>query len=99
MNKSDSCTAICKLCDKLLASEKNLKLHIAKIHAKKTNVVCEHCAKTIKSTNIKNHVKEMHDNYVETHCPECGKAFPRQKAMYYHLRNVHRKPAFKKKSP
>ena len=79
----------CNLCPKILANKRYLKLHILNKHSEETKVVCEYCAKDVKSTNIKNHIKEMHTNVVESKCPICGKVFPRKKPMTDHMRRVH----------
>jgi len=79
----------CPICGKVFPRKKPLSDHIRRVHSEETRVVCQYCAKDVKSTNIKNHIKEMHTDVQDTACPICGKVFPRKKPMTDHLRLVH----------
>ena len=79
----------CPVCDKVFPRKKPMIDHMRRVHTEETRVVCQFCAKDVKSTNIKNHIKEMHTDVRETKCPICDKVFPRKKPMTDHMRLVH----------
>jgi len=79
----------CPVCEKVFPRKKPMIDHMRRVHTEETRVVCQFCAKDVKSTNIKNHIKEMHTDVRETKCPICDKVFPRKKPMTDHMRLVH----------
>jgi len=79
----------CPICEKVFPRKKPMIDHMRRVHTEESRVVCQFCAKDVKSTNIKNHIKEMHTDVRETKCPICDKVFPRKKPMTDHMRLVH----------
>lgn len=96
---SSATTQSCKLCNKVLASERLLKIHLRMVHK---HVECEYCAvvfETVKALN--KHIRKIHTDKPQpaTHpakkkptertCEFCGRQFTQNQTLQTHRKAVH----------
>ena len=83
----------------MLASYKDLKAHVERIHEGKKNAKCDICGKMLfKSNDLRRHVAHVHDGlktgtsgYEGATCELCNKHFVQKAYLKFHIRSVHEK--------
>jgi len=79
---------LCKFCGYSAHQEKELKEHIASIHEKRKDVLCNECGDAFASArHLKRHIDREHSTRVYV-CPQCSKEFNTRENLYKHLQ-VH----------
>ena len=77
----------CEQCEKSFTLERNLKLHIERVHANfpfYSTFNCHQCEKSFKlKGNLTWHQKEQHSD-IKFSCPSCGKSFVRKSQQEQH---------------
>ena len=81
----------CGQCEKSFTLERNLKLHIERVHAHFpffSTFNCNQCGKFFKlKGDLKRHQKEQHGDGEMFSCPSCRKCFERKSNQERHSKN------------
>uniref|UniRef100_A0A182QXA3 C2H2-type domain-containing protein n=1 Tax=Anopheles farauti TaxID=69004 RepID=A0A182QXA3_9DIPT len=82
----------CTVCQKVLAGEQGLKLHMQKIHGKDTSQVCPTCGKDFRCmVSLARHIK-AHLGLVtveRVQCDQCAKWFEGKQNLRNHIKAIH----------
>ena len=84
----------CEICNEVCITMKNLAIHIATKHCKKTpekRFVCFYCNSVTRptATLLGYHILNKHFNQPLFPCPQCGKGFDRKPCLASHIRYNH----------
>ncbi|XP_044744053.1 zinc finger protein OZF-like [Chrysoperla carnea] len=79
---------LCKVCNKALESDENLKRHMLVVHARYKRKECHICGKTYKSKKGLNvHIQSAHMDVRPHLCQTCNKAFHTKARLQNHMRS------------
>ena len=82
----------CNICEKSLATAKNLRLHIRSVHEKKKPFKCNDCKKRFsQKCALKKHTKTVHEEKREFKCQHCKKKLSAKQHLENHILIVHEK--------
>ena len=84
----------CSICNKTLANNQSLKIHLALAHLSPSKQIkkfcCELCKKAFRtSPELRFHVKQVHDQIRDFSCEHCEKQFFTKQALTIHNSAIH----------
>ena len=87
-HQSTNQNLICKLCSKIFANGRSLKLHAERYHAEKT-LPCNDCPMMFATKGTLNHHKKSVHVFASLKCPHCIAKFKLKYALEKHIKSVH----------
>lgn len=88
----------CEYCDKMFASEFNVKRHIVNVHLQKNKLQCDKCAfQTNRLDNLNRHKTNAHvadEDKTFYYCDICGEKMPRKDHMQEHRKSCQGRKTF-----
>ena len=85
----------CSVCNKMLSSKGNLKIHVLTVHEQKKPFECSECHKSFRQKgNLKIHLLTVHERNKPFHCSLCEAKFGFKIGLKNHLVSVHEKILF-----